>query len=575
MPELIDLQAILYSGGQAKSLVADKMRHHILQCLGIYFSKFGSLNNFSLPNNPADLSKIEAAKSNIFLSTIRDVAAFALVENVPDAASDGRTEAFNRLFRDGFLTGAKKLQVESDEEDWLPLHWAGLTDGISSDDVRATLGHSTTNCKGSKASALHYAAISPNPNFLAMKEMSSPYSFLRKDSNDELPIHWAATTSKDVEVLRYLVEKCPSSLRKRNRSNKTPLQRLISRDPFDAQFAMVSYLAEYEAKHLVTTDQNRSTVLHTFCRLNIICEKMVAIFHKILHCFPDAVRTRDSEGALPLHHAVSTDGCWASGIVQELLAVYKEGATIADRDGRLSVHCLFDEESATEERLKILLEANPAGILPKTVEKKTVMHCAAFSECCSRDSTIVEMLHKLNPTAAQLKDRDGNLPLHLACRMAFIEVMKAVYACYPAAISTENDLGSVPLDCYIDDMMEDTSCWDQRAHGDTLQLLLRHSPHSAVHKYALQSGPPPPEGEEDSGNNLPDFVRRLFLRADPTAHPNELRALNYAERRMAMFLIFSALSGDSPRESFVNRLRSLAFDYGPDMCLIKAIVSFL
>jgi hypothetical protein len=160
--------------------------------------------------------------------------------------------------------------------------------------------------------------------------------------------------------------------------------------------------------------------------------------------------------------------------------------------------------------------------------------------------------------------------------MAFIEVMKAVYACYPAAISTENDLGSTPLDCYIEDMMEDTSSWGHKSHRDVLHFLLRRSPPAVVRKYALQSGPPSPEEEDDDGEEVfPAFVRRLLLRADPTAIPDERRALNYAERRMAMFLIFSALSGESAEESFVRRLRSLAFDYGPDMCLVKTIVSFL
>jgi hypothetical protein len=51
--------------------------------------------------------------------------------------------------------------------------------------------------------------------------------------------------------------------------------------------------------------------------------------------------------------------------------------------------------------------------------------------------------------------------------------------------------------------------------------------------------------------------------------------MNYAERRMAMFLIFSAISQDPPERSFVHRFRSLAMDYGSDMHLMKAVVSFL
>jgi hypothetical protein len=323
----------------------------------------------------------------------------------------------------------------------------------------------------------------------------------------------------------------------------------------------------------VSTDENRDNALHSFCRLRDIGEEMVAIFHELLRCCPDTVRTRDIFGALPLHYAASSNACWNAGITEELVTLYKEGATIADREGKLPVHSLFAYDRCSEERLKILLEANPAGVSAKTVNKQTVMHRAASTIGCSNDN-IVEILHKLNPKAVQMKDSYGDLPLHLACKVGIFKNIKAIYDCYPAAIRAFNNRGSVPMDRFFKEVTDECS-WDEETHWDTLQLLLRHSPPAVVHKYALQSGPPPPEEEDDVEEGFPAFVRRLLLRADPTAHPNERRALNYAERRMAMFLIFAALSGESAEESFVSRLRSLAFDYGPEMYLVKAIVSFL
>ena len=68
--------------------------------------------------------------------------------------------------------------------------------------------------------------------------------------------------------------------------------------------------------------------------------------------------------------------------------------------------------------------------------------------------------------------------------------------------------------------------------------------------------------------NLPPYYRRLLLRAAPDLNPAELHRLNYAERRMAMFLAFRARTSniDPP---FLARLRCAKKD------LVKYIMSFL
>ena len=67
---------------------------------------------------------------------------------------------------------------------------------------------------------------------------------------------------------------------------------------------------------------------------------------------------------------------------------------------------------------------------------------------------------------------------------------------------------------------------------------------------------------------LPDYYRRLLLRAAPTLHPAELHRLNYNERRMAMFLAFRATTAtmDAP---LIARLRGQSRD------LVQRVVSFL
>jgi hypothetical protein len=162
-------------------------------------------------------------------------------------------------------------------------------------------------------------------------------------------------------------------------------------------------------------------------------------------------------------------------------------------------------------------------------------------------------------------------------------MIRAVYQCFPGAIDMKNSFGWTPLCCFLQrDSLPD---WEPNCgnEGNILRFLLRHSTSINVRKYI---NPPDEqhldinlannhESWPDISEDIPVFVRRLLLRADPTASPDELREMNYAERRMAMFLIFSAMTTVSHEESFVHRFRSLAMDYGPDMQLLKAIVAFL
>ena len=69
-------------------------------------------------------------------------------------------------------------------------------------------------------------------------------------------------------------------------------------------------------------------------------------------------------------------------------------------------------------------------------------------------------------------------------------------------------------------------------------------------------------------NNLPLYYLRLLLRAAPNLNPAELHRLNCAERRMAMFLAFKAISSQ-PEPLLLARLRFAKKD------LLRHVISFL
>jgi hypothetical protein len=70
-------------------------------------------------------------------------------------------------------------------------------------------------------------------------------------------------------------------------------------------------------------------------------------------------------------------------------------------------------------------------------------------------------------------------------------------------------------------------------------------------------------------HDLPTYFLRLLLRAAPDLDPAELRRLNWAERRTAMFVAFAAVAKQATAPPLLTRLRVT------DKQLVKHVVSFL
>jgi hypothetical protein len=103
--------------------------------------------------------------------------------------------------------------------------------------------------------------------------------------------------------------------------------------------------------------------------------------------------------------------------------------------------------------------------------------------------------------------------------------------------------------------------------ADMLRWLLRLYPEAAGVEGGVGADNNKTPYQLAVDKNLPDYYLRLLLRAAPT-NPAELHRLNYAERRMAMFLAFKAMF-PTIKAPLLARLRGESRD------LVQRVVSFL
>ena len=106
------------------------------------------------------------------------------------------------------------------------------------------------------------------------------------------------------------------------------------------------------------------------------------------------------------------------------------------------------------------------------------------------------------------------------------------------------------------------------AAADAFRLLLRLYPEAAGTEGGVGVAHKKTPYRMAVNKGLPFYFRRLLLRAAPHLDPVELRRLNWAKRRMAMFVAFAAVA-TKKKKLLLARLRVANKD------LVKHVVSYL
>jgi hypothetical protein len=181
------------------------------------------------------------------------------------------------------------------------------------------------------------------------------------------------------------------------------------------------------------------------------------------------------------------------------------------------------------------------------------------------------------PAMALQRSNDGLAPLNgymtrgcisVKALQALCEVGGLEQVSMPVIHPTDDNYyanGNLPLHGLLqfeDEEWQEDSFLSNRA--DVFRLLVRLYPAAAGVENKLNRTPYSLTVER----GMHDYYLRLLLRAAPTLNPAELHRLNYAERRMALFLAFKAIT-QNVQPSILVQLRAENKD------LVRRIVSFL
>ena len=242
----------------------------------------------------------------------------------------------------------------------------------------------------------------------------------------------------------------------------------------------------------------------------------IDVIQRILVTHKDAVREVTSQGWLPVHHAAHSISV---EVMEFLLSLYPESASMVTTDGsynllHLAVCDKEDTTSVMKAKVRFLCTRYPALMLQRDGSGNTPLLNAIYFE---------------NILAMQLLCEAGGQA------QVRVPVAHPTYANY-------GHNGRLPLHFLIDRQAGPLSDSLLSKEADYFRLFLRWYPEAAGIEGGVGAVYKKTPYQLAVDISLPPYYLRLLLRAAPNLNPAELHRLNYAERRMAIFLAFKAVT---------------------------------
>ena len=294
------------------------------------------------------------------------------------------------------------------------------------------------------------------------------------------------------------------------------------------------------AKHRIMNGMN---LLHSAARQGKLPFQLcIDIMQRIHAIHKVALREVDEDGWLPVHYAARTS---SMEVIESLLDLYPESASVitTDTSANLLHLAVVDTEgttSAMEAKVRFLCPRYPAMMLQRNCCGWTPLNVATICKNFSAVQVLCEAggQEQFRVSIAHPTDvnnyANGRLPLH--CLI------------YRSAEALRESLLSIAADCF--------------------RMFLHSYPEAAGIEGGVGARRRKAPYQLAVDKNLPPYYLRMLLRAAPNLNPAELHRLNYAERRMAMFLAFKAQTKNI-EPLLLTRLRFAKKD------LVMHVMSFL
>ena len=575
----------------------DKMMTHMLDCYAALCS-FQQYRGGREQSNQLD-AKTQQTKNKAFKIAMSLMSRGMTHDDAEEQEDTSALSNFVTMFPDD--------TKHTDGRGWMPLHWAALAlgtpegDGLVEEEVKLIYAidppalqrfHDSVKDREDdpdlhRYTPAHFLCIQPVTPFtmslLRYFSMCNLTALISSTYTSLSVLHATCRFGQPTEeLLQHLLQLDSSQVTKECGDGYTPLQYLCQNDccnerlmncllQFDSSAAVVgggisacitskdpsSMLEKVDILLKVNPEAaqyhfgpSQRNLLHVISSKEMSPALCIDVMKRILVLYPDAVKEVNSIGELPVHIAAKRSSL---EVMEFLLNVYPESATIVTVGKSENLLHLATEPfynlSMRDAKIRYLCSRFPEFIRQRKNNGETPFHIAVY--------------YHWFPTYQPYQ----LLAAKILCEIGGGQELVRLPAVHPTPTTNHTQNGWLPLHFFIFSSSDSTLPSPVSEKADFLRLLLRWCPEAA----GIEAG----NGyykkipyQMAVNNNLDPYFLRLLLRAAPAFNPAELHRTNFAERRMAMFMAFRAVTAQ-PTPLLLARLRFENKD------LVKHVVSFL
>ena len=200
---------------------------------------------------------------------------------------------------------------------------------------------------------------------------------------------------------------------------------------------MISFLVKEMKCNVNVPNSNEETPLHVVCHSGL---SSLNILKLVKRCKPNAqTKCGDTPLHIAVHHA-------STSTIKYLVKQMKCNVNIPNKNGQLPLHLLLHQGSKED---AIPLVVNSLNVNSKDEHGNAPLHTA----CLKFSRETIEYLSKIKGCDLNITNNDGDLPLHVVCRMCMYDnqllglqdwfiVIKLMSA---SNVNTRNSAGNTPL----------------------------------------------------------------------------------------------------------------------------------
>ena len=287
---------------------------------------------------------------------------------------------------------------------------------------------------------LHCQRRNASPEVAGLLLEANPHALIGLDNERGwAPIH-AAAANANFQLLRYLVESFPESVKVQTSQRQTALHLLCQHHTHLVSSLSVPSSSSNSNNHN-SNSWNRNSNSN-----NSSIPNVEAAVEFLLEADPDAIMHQDkTDGYTPLHLVCKTEGSRQVPlpVVRLLLGCNPKAASVPDQQQYLPLHHAC-EMSVNPEVIQALVEACPEATSALTFKKDSALSLA----CTANKSTeTIKLLIDANKEVLTQKNDYGFCPLHCVCRthQPRMGIVKALVEACPESVNLQTNSGETPF----------------------------------------------------------------------------------------------------------------------------------